>query len=866
MQDHDRLALRILRDALDEPPQQRRDFVARRCCGDEALLLRVHRMLAAADEMTRSFDPANDGTDTADSFPDALIGDRLGAWTVVERIGRGGMGVVYKAERSDADFQQVAALKLIRRGFDFEEVHARFLRERRILAQLSHPNLARFIDGGVTEDGRPWFALEHVQGDILTRWSDARRLDIRARMRLLLEACAAVQYAHTQLVVHRDLKPANILVDGEGKVRLLDFGIARLLSDTQAGEPDSTNTSGIVPLTPAYASPEQLAGGFSGVAGDVYAMGMIAYELISGVLPYDVDPRDPLAMRHAIQKSLPQPLTQAIGRSEPTPGPASEVEPVAASIAGTSSRNKEDARSVPAESEADVRPSLRRRLHARSLSMRQFAATVRGDLARIVETALAREPQRRYATVAAFADDLQRWLDGEPVHASGNSLAYRVRKFVVRNRWAVITVSILACGLLVSSVLALRSASLERKQREFAVAELERSHAVREYVMLMFRTAAEQDDSARLSPRDILKQSADQLLARFQDSDNGPTTALMLAELYMMLGDAEGAAPLLQRLTAADANYAEADVRASAEYNFAQIQYYRGMTDQSIVLLGSAQRYWQNAPGGNHARLLNESRMLQAQLERASGQTDAALQTLRGAIEERQDRLQIRDRELAILLATEATTRIQAGKYQAALDSADEACRLLAELGMQRTTVGLGALNNRAQALMMLDRREEAQADFRTVVESNRVLFGSSLQLATAQNNLAMSMLHEDQAAEMIDLLEQALAMAIEFSGQQGRATLMPRTNLAEAYVTENRIDEAETLAEAAVKIAAETFSGDALYTGTSHRARARVRLARGDLDGARSDIDAARISFTAMGAGGSRYLESLVELTTDQD
>jgi serine/threonine-protein kinase len=860
MQDHDRLALRILRDALDEPLQHRRDFVARRCCGDAALLARVNRMLAAAEEMTRGFDSAGGSVDAADSFPDALIGSRLGAWTVVERIGRGGMGVVYKAERDSADFRQVAALKLIRRGFDFEEVHARFLRERRILAQLSHPNLARFIDGGVTEDGRPWFALEHVQGDTLTRWSDARRLDIRARMRLLLEACAAVQYAHTQLVVHRDLKPANILVDGEGKVRLLDFGIARLLSDTQAGEPDSTSTSGIVPLTPAYASPEQLAGSFSGVAGDVYALGMIAYELISGVLPYDVDPRDPLAMRHAVQQTLPQALAQAIARPERKSGPASAVEPA------TRPWTEGDVLPASPTAEADARPGLHRRLHARSLSMRQFAATVRGDLARIVETALDREPQRRYATVAAFADDLQRWLDGEPVHASGNSLAYRARKFVVRNRWAVITASILACGLLASSVLALRSASLEREQREFAVAELERSHAVREYVMLMFRTAAEQGDPTRLSPRDILKQSADQLLARFQDSDNGPTTALMLAELYMMLGDAEGAAPLLQRLTAADANYAEQDVRASAEYDYAQIQYHRGMAEQSAVLLASAQRYWQDAPGTNHARLLNESRMLQAQLERASGQTNAALETLRGAIGERRDRLHIRDRELAILLATEASIRVQAGQNQAAFDSADEACRLLAELGMQRTTVGLGALNNRAQALMMLDRRDEAQADFRSVVESNRTLFGPSLQLATAQNNLAMSMPKEDHAAEVIGLLEEALAMAVKFSGEQGRATLMPRTNLAEAYVSAQRIDEAETLAEAAVKIAGESFNGDALYAGTSHRARARVRLARGDLDGARIDIDAARRSFTAMGPGGSRYLASLAELRAEQD
>src|SRR5690606_4609993 len=222
-------SITILRDALDLEDADARDaFVRERCGTDAALFAHVASLLRGADE-------ADDGPGGA-STSDPLLGTRLGPFRVVERIGRGGMGVVYRGLREGADFAQQVALKVIRRGFDFDDVHARFLRERRILARLSHPNLARFIDGGIAPGGRPWFALDHVDGESITRWCDTRRLDVRARIRRFLDACAAVQYAHGQLVVHRDLKPANVLVDGTGAVRLLDFGIAGLLGGDEVAE------------------------------------------------------------------------------------------------------------------------------------------------------------------------------------------------------------------------------------------------------------------------------------------------------------------------------------------------------------------------------------------------------------------------------------------------------------------------------------------------------------------------------------------------------------------------------------------------------------------------------------------------------
>ena len=260
-------ALQILRDALDVASGEERDvFVRGRCGADAALLTRVASLLRGVGE-------ADGGAPEEPVAADPLLGTLLGPFRVDERVGRGGMGIVYRGLREGEDFAQEVALKVIHRGFDFDDVHARFLRERRILARLDHPHLAHFIDGGVVPDGRPWFALEFVRGEALTRWCDERGLDIRARVRVFLDVCAAVQYAHTQLVVHRDLKPANILVDGDGRVKLLDFGIAKLVgNDDRAGEFPTT----IGPRLRKFVARNRIAVGFAALAALTILAGMAA--------------------------------------------------------------------------------------------------------------------------------------------------------------------------------------------------------------------------------------------------------------------------------------------------------------------------------------------------------------------------------------------------------------------------------------------------------------------------------------------------------------------------------------------------------------------------------------------------------------
>lgn len=824
-------ALRIARDALDVDPVDRPAFLDARCAAAPDLRQRVDAMLQGIGDTA----PEQDGSDAdLPAASDPLLGQRLGPFRVKTRIGRGGMGVVYRGEREDADFTQTVAIKLIRRGFDFDEVQARFLRERRILARLAHPGLARFIDGGVSADGRPWFALEFVAGESITRWCDRQRIGLRERIGLLVEVCAAVQYAHTQLVVHRDLKPGNILIDAAGHVRLLDFGIARLLD----GDEEAAATAGTLGLsqamTPAYAAPEQFIGAPVGVAADVYALGVLAYELLSGVLPAEFDPADAVAAREAVLNAAPQSLGAAILRTSRRP--------------------------LAAEGAAATDSSAR--LRARSITLSGYRRLVRGDLGRIVETALAKEPERRYATVAAFADDLQRWRQGLPVRATGNGLGYRMRRFVGRHRTAVAIAATLSLALLGTSVFALQRAQAAEQQRAAAMAELERSGAVREYLTLIFRTASEQSDSQSLSAREVLQEGAAHLIEQFEAApETGAVTALMLSELFLAMADVEGAAPLLEQTIALpDLAGQRPDLFASASYNLAQVEYLRGNTERARSLLPAAQALWKEQPA-RHALDLNESRSLEAQLQRAAGERDRAYATWSDMIRERRGRLDHRDRELAIAIASRSMVLVELGRYEEAIADADTAINLFDALGQLRTRSGLGSINNRAHARYMHGEREAAIEDFSEVARLHRELFGPSLQLAAVQQNLAMALNGSARHAEAATLFEDSLAMALEFGSEQSRQASMIRANLAETYVTLGRLDEAEPLAEKAVQIGVEVHGADSLFALVGFRARAGLRAARGDVDAARADFDLAWRGFEALGNGGKPYLQQMQPL-----
>lgn len=372
--------------AVDVDPAERVAWLEQECADDGDLLSEV-RALLECDERTSRFlqppmTPAEDEAQPLDDDHDPQLGRRVGAYELTRVIATGGMGTVYLAARADQHFDKQVAVKLIRPGMDTADIVRRFRNERQFLAGLEHPNIARLIDGGVTEhDGRPYLVMEYVEGTPLDRYCDDHRLSITDRLELFGAVCDAVQHAHHNLIVHRDLKPRNILVTADGIVKLLDFGIAKVLDVQSATDADDATTIAGRPMTPRFASPEQILGEPITTASDVYSLGVILYELLTGHRPYQLDTDSRAAIEWAARDDEPTRPSASVSRTQTLP-----------SVDGAT-----DTRITPEAVSA-----------ARRTHLRQLKRDLRGDLDTIVLMALRKEPPRRYASVEQFGDDIAR--------------------------------------------------------------------------------------------------------------------------------------------------------------------------------------------------------------------------------------------------------------------------------------------------------------------------------------------------------------------------------------------------------------------------------------------------------------------------
>jgi serine/threonine protein kinase len=460
----------LFQELADLPPAERAAVLAR--CPDAAVRAEVASLLEAdagdgpLDVPLSPLAVAGVGSGPVpddDSAEGGRLGERLGPYVVRERIGAGGMGAVYRAERTDAAYDRAVAIKVIKRGMDTEAIVARFRRERDVLARLDHPYIARLVDGGTTADGLPFVVMDLVDGVRIDRACDERRLPIEARLRLFCKVCDAVQHAHQKLVVHRDLKPDNVLVTADGTPRLLDFGIAALVDAATDGA--SLTRAGGTFATPAYASPEQLRGEPVGTASDVYSLGVLLHELLTGRLP-----RAPLA-------AVPAADTGA-RRTEPRP-PSSVVLRRDAADGTTPETLAERRGTTPA--------ALARRL--------------RGDLDTIALRATAEDPARRYASVEQLVADVWRHLDGLPVLARPDAWTYRLGKFVGRHRAGVLAAAAIAVALVAALGVSLASARTARD-------EARKAEEIARFVQDMLGAANPLADGRTVTVAQVLGQAA----------------------------------------------------------------------------------------------------------------------------------------------------------------------------------------------------------------------------------------------------------------------------------------------------------------------------------------------------------------------
>lgn len=726
----------IFDEVIEAAPEARAELLERRC-GDDADLRREVRALLAADAVAFDFDRgvhsarnfvAADWAD-ADERDSVRSDERFGPWRVLRELGRGGMGVVWLAERADGQFEQRAALKLIKRGMDSDAVLARFLRERQILARLEHPHIAGLLDGGLAGDGRPYFAMEYIDGLPLLRYCEERGANLEKRIGLFLDICTAVQFAHGQLVVHRDIKPSNVLVTATGEAKLLDFGIAKLLDDS-GGSKTATVDALHRPFTAAYAAPEQLRGEAATTATDIYALGCVLYELLTG--------KRPLATGDA-------PTAEAMRRAQDTTDPA-----------------------APSRVAASDSPILARML--------------RGDLDTITLKALQREPRRRYATVAAFADDLQSFLAGRPISARRDQAGYRIGKFVGRHRFGVAAAT--TGVLLLVAALGLALWQAQAKAREAQV-----SQQVTQFLIGLFSGANPMHaQGAKLSAQDLLDQGTQRL--RANANIDGSVRAQLLqtvAVTYTGLGLYNQALPLARQ--ALDLRRAHADPAELAESELEM---------------------------GRVLRLKSDYARAEPMLREALRTRLAHLPLDDPAISDSYD-------ELGLLLRARGDFAAAGTQFRSARESAER-------------HYGVGAietarfLDDYAANLDDLGKRRDALALYRqTLAIREKNLGADDADVATSLLNLGVHLDESGRYTEATRLLQRALSIRRKIFGEQHPLVGVAEIGLAGVYVDQDEPAQAEKLAQDALTIFRRTLPPDHPQISEALNLLVTVRVERRD-------------------------------------
>jgi serine/threonine-protein kinase len=733
---------------------------------------------------------------------DTLTGRQIGPYRVLQPIGHGGMGTVWLAERADGLFERKIALKLVHLSIVGSAAAERFARERTILASLDHPQIAKLLDAGIGPEGQPYLALEYVEGVPLTLYCDARKLEIGARIALFAKVLSAVHYAHTNLVIHRDLKPSNILVTAAGDVRLLDFGIAKLVTrDGEARETELTQLGGRA-FTPEYASPEQVAGTSITTASDVYALGVVLYELLCGQRPY------------AMKRESRAALEEAILEAEPVrPSQSSFTDAAAAARSSTS-------------------PALRRALT--------------GDLDTIALKALKKEPSERYASAHEMQQDLERFQRGEPVLARADSSAYRLRKFVARNKLAVAAAAATTLALSIALALALWQASVAREQARVAQSEATRATAVQDFLLNLFQAnSVEQPDpikARQTTARELLDLGGARIDESLKSAPEARATVLdTLADMYYQLGMNAEAAKQRSREVAA---LKEAHGPNNPQIAYALIKYASDIADlpqRSEVLptLNEAARILDAA--NDHAsetrgRLL----MMLAQANRYSDYVamqryaDQAVAFFRERYPD--------STNLPLAMSYAANARMQQGALKEAEAAFDSTLREVARLQTENSAWAVFPLIGLAQTQDELGKVEAAERSYRTALDIARASYGEfHLETLLSEAKLGAYL----QATGRRDEGQRAMAHALASAGGEkggyvpAFATAVLSGLQGRAFLYEGRLEDAASLMAVDIDDARENFPNSAPVAGAL-LSQIALDTARGRYDDAAREVDEA--------------------------
>lgn len=796
-------------EALELEPQQRTEFLDERCPRGSALRDEIDELLRHHDiSDTFMEEPVRGLAARLVSAGSAGLPERIGPFRILREVGRGGMGVVYEAEREEGGFEQRVAIKVIRRGMATDEVQRRFLLERQVLARLDHPNIARLLDGGVTVDDRPYFVMEFIDGVPLTQYLANTRPSLRPRLRLFQSICRAVNYAHRNLVLHRDLKPSNILITPAGEPKLLDFGVAKLLDPGDVA--DAATRADQRYLTPAFASPEQMQGAPLTTASDVYGLGLLLFELLTGARPF------------------------------------SEGD-------GTSGSRATD----PVEREAP-RPSAVAAMHPADAPVP--ASSLRGDLDVIVAFALQPDPARRYESADRLSADVDRFIRGLPIVARRDSLPYRAGKFVRRHRWGVAASAVATLGLIAGltavSVQSVRIAG-ERDKAQRITALL---------VDLLQGSDPAEALGDTLTARALLDRSEARIEAELAGQPEVQGALLdVVGGLYHSLGLPEQAESPLRRAVAI-----RREVLGEEHPDVAQSLNALGGVLDSQGQFDEAEGYFEEAlairrarfrrPDAAVAESLNDLGQLllfaRQDFERAEPLLVEALDMRRGLFSPPH-------RDVAESVHNVALLAQLKGQYAEAASLYEES------LAMRRTLFGathpalVATLNNLALVLQAQGKSQDAEPLLRESLSLRERLLGpTSPQVSLAMANLAITLRDRGRSGEAEDLLRRSLELASEGFGTSHPRTASVMSNLGDVLRDRESWDEAERLYERSLGIRRDALGPDHPHVAFSLNGLAEVAHGRGAFE--RSDslhAEALDLRRTRLGPDHPDVAQSLVGL-----
>jgi serine/threonine-protein kinase len=837
----------LFEGAVELDPGQRAEYLDKECAGDTALLKQVQSLIRSEQEAGSFIDQAiRDAADQFDQYQaPSAEGQRIGNYQVVKEIGRGGMGAVYLAHRADDEYQKQVAIKLVRAALPNSEVLRRFRSERQILANLDHPNIATLLDGGTTNSNTPYVVMEYVEGIPIDEYCDRNSLSIDDRLRLFRRVCAAVQYAHQNLVVHRDIKPSNILVTTDGEPKLLDFGIAKLMKPDASFQTVAETRTDVRLMTPEYASPEQVRGEPISTATDVYSLGVVLYELLTGHRPYALKNYTAKEVEEAICGREPEKPSTAVSRDQETVATDNGPSVVTGEIS---------------ERRSTTTDKLKRQL--------------RGDLDNIVLMAIRKEPVRRYVSVEQLSEDIRRHLEGLPVAARPSTFGYLAQKFVQRHRAMLATTA--AVITLIAFLVGFYTVRLA-SERDRAQLEAAKAKQVSDFLAGVFAVSDPgQSKGDTVTAKELLDRGATRIETELASQPQVQATMMnTMGRVYRSLGLYSQAERLLDESVRISRQVLEVDDPQLAQslFDHAELFHYQHKYDEAEPRYHEALAIRRKRFGENHldvantldllGRLMRDKtnydeaeRLHREALEirrKVAGENSAdfaeSLHSLGMVAEEKGDSkasetyfrqelaiLQKLGKEYPALLFNLGTVLSRTGQYEEAISIHRDAVTLARKIYGEEHPFVANSLEGFGLALNTSGDQAAAEPLLRQALEMRRKLHGDkSPDFALSMNNLARVLNAKGDYTEAENLFRRALDLFTRQFGDEHPRVGDTKNNLSQLLYTKGDYAEAEKICRETLALDLKQLGADHPYIATDKYNLARIVRARGDSQTAES-------------------------------